>query len=44
MTQEIRDKMYDLRDALEFAKDLDLARDEWWKLWDLLEPPEEEEK
>jgi hypothetical protein len=41
MTKEIQDKMYDLRDALEFAKDPKLALAEWWELWDLLEAEEE---
>jgi len=38
MSEEIQNKMYDLRDTLEFAKDLDLALAEWWNLWDLLDP------
>jgi hypothetical protein len=43
MTQEIQDKMYDLRDAIVYAKDLKLAEAEWWNLWDLLNPEEDEE-
>ena len=40
MSPEVNNALYDLRDAMVCA-DIELALEEWWKLFDLLNQEEE---